>query len=290
MLPVGFARPTRETSKTRNLAMTEALAGQGLTASWVAVDDMGIQLSAGQKAALKKAKWQAQHASGKALLSLQNFARALNRCASPAFGWATLCAIIEDDTVLHPDFLAEATATMQSLPCSWRLLHMCPNFLWKRSQGEATPHFHLNASWAGRPIDVDDGAAPTPGSPAARYFRRPTFWSNWERQVQGRSGKRKSSRKRKNSAWDLALGGPTAFIVRRDYASTVAQMLEASLAQVALEDANSTLLAIDTWFKLHYQPKLHFTAREPQLCRELATETWFAHKKGFGSSSWFDGR
>ena len=98
VLPVGFAKASRETSKTRNLAMIEQLGRQGLTASWVAVDDIPMTFSSeAERKTLKQAKWQSQHASGKARLSLVNFRRALLRCLSPELAWAKLCAVVEDD-------------------------------------------------------------------------------------------------------------------------------------------------------------------------------------------------
>ena len=105
VLPIGFAHATRARSQRRNLAFLEQLGRQGLTASWVAVDDLAIK---GDRASLAKAHWKKQHEAGKARLSLINFERALRRCASDTLAWAQLCVVVEDDTVLHPAFAVEA--------------------------------------------------------------------------------------------------------------------------------------------------------------------------------------
>ena len=192
--------------------------------------------------------------------------------------------IIEDDAQLHTNFRAEAATTLQALPCGWKLLHMCPQFLWERSKDEVPPRFHLNASWSGEAIDADNGKHPLPGSNEARFFRRPTFWA-------APTTRRKRFKKRKFDAFDLALGGPTAFIVRRDYAAVLRAMLEASISNNA---SSMDLVAIDTWFKRNYRIGEWYTAREPQLCRELQGDKATAGAQTFSSrsatsSSWFDG-
>ena len=103
--------------------------------------------------------------------------------------------------------------------------------------------------------------------------------------------KKGAKKNNKMLAFERALGGPTSFIVRRDYAPVLRAMLEDSISNNA---SSMDIVAIDTWFKFKYRTGEWYTAREPQLCRELGgdkksnTATTFSERSA-DVSSWFDG-
>ena len=254
--------------------MLAQLAAQGLTTSVVAIDNMTIDrnLTAGKREQLKKGPWENQHRSGKARLSTLNFVKALEQCASPSLGWADLCVIFEDDTVLHPHFMQEALLTVRQLPANWNLLHMCPQFLWQTGKNDPRKRFHLSPGWQGQHVEV----GPTPPSHERRYFRQhpPPFYAPM-RHKDGHWGPMYGE-------WGLALGGPTAILVKRSHAA----YLGSRLADAAATERDQIVISIDTYFKNKLYLPTHYIAREPQLCRELMHAGSGKHE--LASSSWFD--
>ena len=273
-MPIMFAHATRKATQLRNIEMQAQLANQGLLTSMVAIDNMSIDrnTTVKKRRELKMGPWENQHRSGKARLSTLNFVRALEQCASPTLSWAELCVIFEDDTILHPNFMQEAQRTLRQLPADWNLMHMCPQFLWQAGKHDPQKRFHLSPGWQGQYVEV----GPTPPPHERRVFRQhpPPFYAPM-RHKDGHWGPMYHE-------WGLALGGPTAILVKRSHAASLGRML----AHAAATESDQIAISIDTYLKNKLYLPTHYIAREPQLCRELMRAGSGKHE--LESSSWFD--
>ena len=268
VLPIVFTHSSKPSHVRRLTAMMDQLAKQALPSSPVSVDHLELKLASA--ASVRKAHWAVQHASGKARLSARNVLLAVERCADPSFDWASSCVVIEDDTQLHPRFATEVEATLAQLPASWQLLHLCPAFLWiNKGKRFAAEEVGKKAFRLQPGPNVEVGSTPRKNETRAFLVYPPPFW------VRGMNGK------------DIpptghALGGPTAFLVRRAHAPALARQLAHHIEHLQ-DDVG---ISIDTLFRNQlFVPGQHFIARDPQLCRETMHH---GPEGGPGeSTSWF---
>lgn len=268
MLPIMLTHSSKPAHVGRNTAMIDQLARQALPVSPVSVDHLELKVT--NRSNMLKAHWAAQHASGKARLSARNVLLALERCMEPSFAWASSCVVIEDDTRIHPYFAAEVAATLAQLPASWQLIHLCPAFLWigkgKRFAMEAAGE----AAYRLQPgPNVLVGSSPRRDQSRVFLKYPPPFW------VKGEKGE-------PIPPTSHALGGPTAFLVRRAHVPKLARQLAHHIEHLR-DDIG---ISIDTLFRNQlFVPGQHFIARDPQLCREAMHK---GTKGGPGAStSWF---
>eukprot|EP00041_Stephanoeca_diplocostata_P026576 m.718774 g.718774 ORF g.718774 m.718774 type:complete len:382 (+) comp22997_c1_seq22:126-1271(+) len=178
-----------------------------------------------------------------------------------------VCLIMEDDTILHPNFTLEANALMEDLPADWQLVHLCPGFM----RGNAGPRQYTKGrinrledwKWFPQP-NVDFGVQKCKGLGCNATTRtcalaslKKRYWVKdapyWGDQI--------------NTyvpcvSW---VGGPQAYLVKPAEATYLAEHVSKKIYCGVKQGPNDLALSYQSRdsFKRH-----HYMARDPQLCFE----------------------
>eukprot|EP00041_Stephanoeca_diplocostata_P008853 m.132707 g.132707 ORF g.132707 m.132707 type:complete len:384 (+) comp17508_c0_seq1:198-1349(+) len=195
----------------------------------------------------------------------KNFLNAFNTCANQKE--YAVCLIMEDDTLLHPNFTVEANALMHALPSDWSLVHLCPGYL----RGNAGPPQFVKGRvdrledwhWFPQP-NVDFALKKCHGlgcngttRKCALGSKHPRYWlkddATWGDQINTRVP---------CIAW---IGGPQAYFVKPHEARYLANKVSTALYCREVPGPNDLMLAYQARDSQH---RFHYMARDPQLCFE----------------------
>ena len=159
-----------------------------------------------------------------------------------------LALVADDDMDVAPAFLSELMRDVDLLPDGWRLLHLCPGFLWGRSN---------TASRVFRPLAVALGLWPWGAGlePEAKFPKSKAKFGQYDRVLLNMAELARAHADR------LLLGGPIAFALRPAQAQAVLAAYDAAYARL---DAPSNALILTNMSTTN-----DYVAYRPVLCAEV---------------------
>eukprot|EP00041_Stephanoeca_diplocostata_P005040 m.55115 g.55115 ORF g.55115 m.55115 type:complete len:389 (+) comp15535_c0_seq10:270-1436(+) len=208
---------------------------------------------------------QRKDSSLKTLNIAKNFLQAFYTCANQE--QYEVCLIMEDDTILHPNFTVEARALMDDLPADWQLVHLCPGLM----RGNAGPAQYTKGRiskledwhWFPQPnVEFGEkrcqglGCNTTTGKCALASLEK-RYWVKDEPLWGGQAEVFVPC-----ISW---IGGPQAYLVKPAEAKYLAKHVSQPLYCGTKIGPNDLALSYQSRysFKRH-----HYMARDPQLCFE----------------------